>query len=120
MRPSASPAGTSSAASVSGTAPSTAVRAAARASSCAGPLPPGAETSSSDLVDWAHRLADLTGREGPGAKDLVRDLSALQSVMLAELHRALDRIDAVSVLATVERLAELFSELHAAAVEDLF
>ncbi|TML37202.1 MAG: GGDEF domain-containing protein [Actinobacteria bacterium] len=82
-------------------------------------LAPGAETSSSDHVEWAHRLADLTGREGPAAKDLVRDLSALQSIMLAELHRGLDRIDAVSVLATVERLAELFSALQADAVEDL-
>jgi len=82
-------------------------------------LAPGAETSTPQLVDWAHRLADLSGREAPDAKDLVRDLSALQSVMLAELHRGLDRIEAVSVLATVERLAELFSALHADAVEDL-
>ncbi|MBV9213777.1 MAG: GGDEF domain-containing protein [Actinobacteria bacterium] len=82
-------------------------------------LAPGVETQSAEMVDWAHRLADLSGREVPDAKDLVRDLSALQSVMLAELHRALDRMEAVSVLATVERLAELFSALHADAVEDL-
>ena len=82
-------------------------------------LAPGAETSTSDLIEWAHRIADLSGRDGPTAKDVVRDLATLQSVMLAELHRALDRIDAVSVLATVERLAELFSALQADAVEDL-
>ncbi len=82
-------------------------------------LAPGARTSTVELVDWAHRVADLSGREESDAKDLVRDLSALQSVMLAELHRGLDRIEAVSVLATVERLAELFSALHADAVEDL-
>jgi diguanylate cyclase (GGDEF)-like protein len=82
-------------------------------------LAPGVETSTSELVDWAHRIADLSGRDGPDAKELVRDLSALQSVMLTELHRGLDRIEAVSVLAAVERLAELFSTLHADAVEDL-
>jgi diguanylate cyclase (GGDEF)-like protein len=39
--------------------------------------------------------------------------------MIAELHRGLDRIDPVSALAMVERLAELFSSMQADAVEDV-
>jgi diguanylate cyclase (GGDEF)-like protein len=82
-------------------------------------LAPEASPPTSVLLEWAHRLADLTGRQGPTAPELVRDLATLQSVMLAELHRGLDRLDAVSVLAAVEGLAELFSSMQADAVADL-
>jgi diguanylate cyclase (GGDEF)-like protein len=70
-------------------------------------------------LEWAHRVSELSGHEGPRAQDLVRDLAMLQSAMIAELHRGLDRIDAVSALAMVERLAELFSNMQADAVEDV-
>jgi diguanylate cyclase (GGDEF)-like protein len=39
--------------------------------------------------------------------------------MIGQLHRGLDRIDAVSALAMVERLAELFSSMQADAVSDV-
>lgn len=70
-------------------------------------------------VEWAQRLSELSGHEAPRAQQLVRDLAVLQSAMIAELHRALDRIDPVSALAMVERLAELFSSMQADAVEDV-
>jgi diguanylate cyclase (GGDEF)-like protein len=70
-------------------------------------------------IEWAQRLSELSGHEEPRAQQLVRDLAVLQSTMIAELHRALDRIDPVSALAMVERLAELFSSMQADAVEDV-
>jgi diguanylate cyclase (GGDEF)-like protein len=70
-------------------------------------------------LEWAQRLSELSGHEGPAAQQLVRDLAVLQSAMIAELHRGLDRIDPVSALAMVERLAELFSSMQADAVEDV-
>jgi diguanylate cyclase (GGDEF)-like protein len=70
-------------------------------------------------LEWAHRLSELSGHESPRAQELVRDLAVLQSAMIAELHRGLDRIDAVSALAMVERLAELFSSMQADAVGDV-
>jgi diguanylate cyclase (GGDEF)-like protein len=79
-----------------------------------GPAPGGGVA-----LEWAHRLSELSGHEGPRAQELVRDLAVLQSAMIAELHRGLDRIDAVSVLAMVEHLAELFSSMQADAVEDV-
>jgi diguanylate cyclase (GGDEF)-like protein len=70
-------------------------------------------------LEWAQRLSELSGHESPRAQQLVRDLAVLQAAMIAELHRGLDRIDAVSALAMVERLAELFSSMQADAVEDV-
>jgi diguanylate cyclase (GGDEF)-like protein len=70
-------------------------------------------------LEWAHRLSELGGHETPRAQQLVRDLAVLQSAMIAELHRGLDRVDPVSALAVVERLAELFSSMQADAVEDV-
>jgi diguanylate cyclase (GGDEF)-like protein len=77
------------------------------------------EPSGGAPLEWAHRLSELSGHEGQRAQELVRDLAVLQSAMIAELHRGLDRIDAVSALAMVERLAELFSSMQADAVEDV-
>jgi diguanylate cyclase (GGDEF)-like protein len=70
-------------------------------------------------LEWAQRLSELSGHESPRAQQLVRDLAVLQSSMIAELHRGLDRVDAVSALAMVERLAELFSSMQADAVDDV-
>ena len=70
-------------------------------------------------LEWAQQLSELSGHEAPRAQQLVRDLAMLQSAMIAELHRGLDRIDAVSALAMVERLAEIFSSMQADAVEDV-
>ena len=70
-------------------------------------------------AEWGERLRELSGREAPLAQQLVRDLAMLQSAMIAELHRGLDRIDPVSALAMVERLAELFSAMQTDAVEDV-
>ena len=77
------------------------------------------EGSGGTPLEWAHQLSELSGHEGPRAQQLVRDLAMLQSAMIAELHRGLDRVDAVSALAMVERLAELFSSMQADAVEDV-
>jgi diguanylate cyclase (GGDEF)-like protein len=70
-------------------------------------------------LEWAQRLSELAGHESPRAQQLVRDLAVLQSAMIAELQRGLDRLDPVSALAMVERLAELFSSMQADAVEDV-
>ena len=77
------------------------------------------EGSGGAPLEWAQRLSELSGHEAPRAQQLVRDLAMLQSAMIAELHRGLDRIDPVSALAMVERLAELFSSMQADAVEDV-
>jgi diguanylate cyclase (GGDEF)-like protein len=77
------------------------------------------EGSGGAPLEWAQRLSELSGHEAPRAQQLVRDLALLQSTMIAELHRGLDRIDPVSALAMVERLAELFSSMQADAVEDV-
>ena len=70
-------------------------------------------------LEWAQRLSEFAGHEGPKPHELVRDMAVLQSAMIGELHRALDRLDAVSALAMVERLAELFSSMQADAVADV-
>jgi diguanylate cyclase (GGDEF)-like protein len=70
-------------------------------------------------LEWAQRLSELAGHESPRAQELVRDLAVLQSAMIAELQRGLDRLDPVSALAMVERLAELFSSMQADAVKDV-
>jgi diguanylate cyclase (GGDEF)-like protein len=70
-------------------------------------------------LEWAQRLSELAGHESPRAQHLVRDLAVLQSAMIAELQRGLDRLDPVSALAMVERLADLFSAMQADAVADV-
>jgi diguanylate cyclase (GGDEF)-like protein len=70
-------------------------------------------------LEWAQRLSELAGHEAPQAQQLVRDLAVLQSAMIAELQRGLDRLDPVGALEMVERLAELFSSMQADAVEDV-
>src|SRR4051812_11451603 len=46
-------------------------------------------------LEWAQRLSELAGHESPRAQQLVRDLAVLQSAMIAELQRGLDRLDPV-------------------------
>jgi diguanylate cyclase (GGDEF)-like protein len=79
----------------------------------------GQAESAGTPLEWAQRLAELSGHDPGKPQHLVRDLAVLQSAMIGELHRALDRIDAVSALAMVERLAELFSSMQADAVADV-
>jgi diguanylate cyclase (GGDEF)-like protein len=69
-------------------------------------------------VEWAKRLAELTGREGALDSQLIRDVSGLQSVMIAALHRQLRVLDPVETLRAVERLTEIFSAMQAEAVEE--
>jgi diguanylate cyclase (GGDEF)-like protein len=70
-------------------------------------------------VDWAKRLAELTGRGGNIDSQLIRDVAGLQSVMITSLHRSLRTLDPVQTLHAVERLTELFSSLQADAVEEV-
>ena len=70
-------------------------------------------------VEWAGRLADLTGREGALDPALIRDVSSLQSVMITALHRQLRTLDPGETLHAVERLTEIFSAMQADAVEEV-
>jgi diguanylate cyclase (GGDEF)-like protein len=70
-------------------------------------------------VEWARRLADLTGREGALDTQLIRDVTALQSVMITALHRNLRSLDPGETLRAVERLTETFSAMQADAVEEV-
>jgi diguanylate cyclase (GGDEF)-like protein len=70
-------------------------------------------------VEWAKRLAELTGRGGTIDSHLIRDIAGLQSVMIIALHRQLRTLDPVATLQAVERLTDLFSSMQADAVEDV-
>jgi diguanylate cyclase (GGDEF)-like protein len=77
--------------------------------------PPGAAQG----VEWAKRLAELTGRGGTIDSHLIRDVAGLQSVMITALHRQLRSLDPAATLRAVERLTDLFSSLQADAVEEV-
>ena len=70
-------------------------------------------------VEWAKRLAELTGRGGAIDSHLIRDLADLQSVMIVSLHRQVRSLDPAAALHAVERLTELFSSMQADAVEEV-
>jgi diguanylate cyclase (GGDEF)-like protein len=70
-------------------------------------------------VEWAKRLAELTGREGALDPQLIRDVSGLQSVMITALHRQLRTLDPVETLRAVERLTDIFSAMQADAVDEV-
>jgi diguanylate cyclase (GGDEF)-like protein len=70
-------------------------------------------------VEWAKRLAELTGRGGAIDAQLIRDVAGLQSVMISALHRQLRSFDPAATLNAVERLTDLFSSLQADAVEEV-
>src|SRR3712207_7028081 len=64
----------------------------------------------STLFPYTTLFRSLAGHESPRAQQLVRDLAILQSAMIAELQRGLDRLDPVSALAMVERLVDRSEE----------
>ncbi|HEY0633648.1 MAG TPA: GGDEF domain-containing protein [Thermoleophilaceae bacterium] len=70
-------------------------------------------------VEWAKRLAELSGRGGTIDSQLIRDVAGLQSVMVTALHKQLRTLDPGATLRAVERLTELFSSLQADAVEEV-
>jgi diguanylate cyclase (GGDEF)-like protein len=70
-------------------------------------------------VEWAKRLAELTGREGPLDSQLIRDVSRLQSVMITSLHRQLRTLDPGETLKAVERLTDIFGAMQSDAVEEV-
>jgi diguanylate cyclase (GGDEF)-like protein len=70
-------------------------------------------------VEWAKRLAELSGRGGTIDSQLIRDVAGLQSVMVTALHKQLRTLDPAATLRAVERLTELFSALQADAVEEV-
>jgi diguanylate cyclase (GGDEF)-like protein len=70
-------------------------------------------------VEWAGRLAELTGRDGGIDSQLIRDVSRLQSVMITALHKQLRTLDPAETLRAVERLTEIFSAMQADAVEEV-
>jgi diguanylate cyclase (GGDEF)-like protein len=70
-------------------------------------------------VEWATRLAELSGREGGVDAQLIRDVSRLQSVMITALHRQLRTLDPAETLRAIERLTEIFSAMQADAVEEV-
>jgi diguanylate cyclase (GGDEF)-like protein len=67
----------------------------------------------------AARLGELRGGEGASATDLARDLTALQSVIVAALRRELDDRDSHVFVDAVDRLATAFGGIQAAAIEQL-
>jgi diguanylate cyclase (GGDEF)-like protein len=70
-------------------------------------------------VEWAKRLAELTGRGANIDSALIRDVAGLQSVMITALHKQLRSLDPVATLHAVERLTDLFSSMQADAVEEV-
>ena len=70
-------------------------------------------------VEWAARLAELTGREGGIDAQMIREVSRLQSVMITALHRQLRTLDPAETLRAIERLTEIFSAMQADAVEEV-
>jgi diguanylate cyclase (GGDEF)-like protein len=70
-------------------------------------------------VEWAKRLAELTGRGSTIDSALIRDVAGLQSVLITALHKQLRTLDPVATLRAVERLTDLFSSMQADAVEEV-
>jgi diguanylate cyclase (GGDEF)-like protein len=70
-------------------------------------------------VEWAKRLAELTGRGANIDSALIRDVAGLQSVMVTALHKQLRTLDPAATLRAVERLTDLFSSMQADAVEEV-
>jgi diguanylate cyclase (GGDEF)-like protein len=70
-------------------------------------------------VEWAKRMAALTGRGASIDSALIRDVAGLQSVMITALHKQLRTLDPAATLRAVERLTDLFSSMQADAVEEV-
>jgi diguanylate cyclase (GGDEF)-like protein len=69
-------------------------------------------------LEFATRLAELSGREGIGAPQLVRDLALLQSVIIGGLEAGVGH-DPRGTLDAVEHVAELFSLIQADVIEEV-
>jgi diguanylate cyclase (GGDEF)-like protein len=69
-------------------------------------------------LEFATRLAELGGREGLAAPQLVRDLATLQSVLIGGLESGVG-LDPRGTLDAVEHVAELFSAIQADVVEEV-
>jgi diguanylate cyclase (GGDEF)-like protein len=69
-------------------------------------------------LEFATRLAELSGREGIAAPQLVRDLSTLQSVLIGGLESGVGH-DPRGTLDAVEHVAELFSAIQADVIEEV-
>jgi diguanylate cyclase (GGDEF)-like protein len=69
-------------------------------------------------LEFATRLAELGGREGIAAPQLVRDLSTLQSVLIGGLESGIGH-DPRGTLDAVEHVAELFSAIQADVLEEV-
>ena len=69
-------------------------------------------------LEFATRLAELSGREGIAAPQLVRDLGTLQSVLIGGLEGGVGH-DPRGTLDAVEHVAELFSSIQADVLEEV-
>jgi len=69
-------------------------------------------------LEFATRLAELSGREGIGAPQLVRDLSTLQSVLIGGLEAGVGH-DPRGTLDAVEHVAEMFSSIQGDVIEEV-
>ena len=69
-------------------------------------------------LEFATRLAELSGREGIAAPQLVRDLATLQSVLIGGLETGVGH-DPRGTLDAVEHVAELFSAIQADVIEEV-
>jgi hypothetical protein len=54
-------------------------------------------------VEWAKRLAELTGRGGSIDSALIRDVASLQSVMITALHKQLRSLDPAAAPSSASR-----------------
>jgi diguanylate cyclase (GGDEF)-like protein len=69
-------------------------------------------------LEFATRLAELSGRDGIAAPQLVRDLSMLQSVLIGGLESGIG-YDPRGTLDAVEHVAELFSAIQGDVIEEV-
>jgi diguanylate cyclase (GGDEF)-like protein len=69
-------------------------------------------------LEFATRLAELSGREGIAAPQLVRDLATLQSVLIGGLESGVGQ-DPRGTLDAVEHVAELFSAVQGDVIEEV-
>jgi len=69
-------------------------------------------------LEFATRLAELSGQEGIAAPKLVRDLATLQSVIIGGLESGVGH-DPRGTLDAVEHVAELFSQIQADVIEEV-
>jgi diguanylate cyclase (GGDEF)-like protein len=69
-------------------------------------------------LEFATRLAELSGQEGIAAPKLVRDLATLQSVIIGGLEVGVGH-DPRGTLDAVEHVAELFSQIQADVIEEV-